>query len=201
MACHTQDGIFWALDPGHPISVECIEASEPTGETFPKKSVIRWEYPAKEGRPAFASYWYDGGLKPNRPKELEEGRNLPETGNLFIGAKATIMIQGDYGDSPRIIPEAKMREIGKPPRMLERSPGHYREFFLACTGEKPIDFPKSNFAYAGPMSESILLGNVALKAPGKKLLWDGPNLKVTNMPELNKYINKEYRKGWDFRMA
>ena len=201
MACHTMDGLFWALDPGHPISVECTEASEPTGDVYPKKSIIKWEYAARNGRPAFASFWYDGGNKPPRPAELEADRNLPETGNLFIGTKATIMIQGDYGDSPRIIPEAKMKEIGKPPRMLERSPGHYREFYMAVAGEKPIDFPKSNFSYAGPMSESIILGNVALKAGvGKKLMWDGPNLQVTNMPEMNKYVNKEYRNGWDFHM-
>jgi len=198
MACHTMDGIFWALDPGHPSSVECTEASEPTGETFPKKSVIRWEYPARGSRPALLSYWYDGGNKPKRPAELEPDRNLPETGNLFIGTKATIMIQGDYGDSPRIIPETKLKEIGKPPKMLERSPGHYKEFYLAAKGEKNLDFPKSNFLYAGPMCESILLGNVALKFPGKKLAWDGPNLTVTNIPEANKFINKEYRPGWRF---
>jgi predicted dehydrogenase len=199
MACHTQDGIFWALDPGHPISVEVLEATEPTLEQFPNKSIIKWEYPAKGDRPGFVSYWHDGNLKPNRPADLEEGRNLPGTGNLFVGTKGTIMIAGDYGDSPRIIPEAKMKEIGKPPKMLERSEGHYKEFFLAAKGDKPIDYPKSNFAYAGPMSESILLGNVALKVGvGKKLIWDGPNLKVTNIPEANKYVNKEYRKGWDF---
>ena len=108
------------------------------------------------------------------------------------------MIQGDYGDSPRIIPETKLKEIGKPPKMLERSPGHYKEFYLAAKGEKNLDFPKSNFLYAGPMCESILLGNVALKFPGKKLAWDGPNLTVTNIPEANKFINKEYRPGWRF---
>jgi hypothetical protein len=202
MACHTMDGIFWALDPGHPTSVEVLEASEPTSEAFPNKSVIKWEYPARGRRPGFVSYWYDGNVKPPRPEMLEAGRDLPGTGNLFIGTKATIMISGDYGDSPRIIPEAKMKEIGKPPKMLDRSVGHYKEWFLACKGEKPLDFPKSNFLYAGPFTESILLGNVALKmGVGKKLFWDGPNLKVTNLPEANKYINKEYRKGWFFPEA
>jgi len=97
----------------------------------------------------------------------------------------------------RIIPEAKMKEIGKPPKTLERSPGHYKEWWMALTGQKPYDFPKSNFGYAGPMTETILLGNIVVKV-GKRIEWDGPNLKITNIPEANKYVNKEYRKGWKF---
>ena len=199
MGCHTADGMYWTMDPGHPTAVELISSSGPCDDAFPKKSIMKWEFPAKGKRPAFVAFWYDGGQKPKKPECLDEKRKLPKTGNLFIGTKASILAGGDYGDSVRIIPEEKMKEIGKPKKMLERSPGHYKEWWMAITGQKPYDFPKSNFGYAGPMTETILLGNVALKV-GKRIEWDGPNLKVTNIPEANKLGNKEYRKGWKFTL-
>lgn len=195
MACHTMDGVFWALDPGHPTAVEPVASSPMNGETFPKASIVRWEFAARGERPAFKAYWYDGGLAPPMPPDLEPGRRLGGTGNLFIGTKATLLVQGDYGDSPRIIPEAKMKEIGRPKPILERSPGHVEEWLLAVIGEKPLDFPKSNFAYAGPMTETILLGNIALRV-GRRLEWDGPNLRFTNLTDANQFVTKEYRSGW-----
>ncbi|MBN2447506.1 MAG: Gfo/Idh/MocA family oxidoreductase [Phycisphaerae bacterium] len=197
MACHTMDGVFWALDPGHPSSVEPVATTPMVGDSFPKASAIKWEFPRNGKRRAFTAYWYDGGLRPKFPKDLEIGRNMPATGNLFIGTKGTLMVQGDYGESPRIIPETRMKEIGKPPQMLERSPGHVNEWILAASGEKPIDFPKSNFAYAGPMTESILLGNIALRM-ARRLEWDGEKMEFTNIPEANQYVTKEYRDGWKF---
>lgn len=197
MACHMQDGMYWSLDPGHPTSIEPIQVSSPTDEAFPKQAIIKYQFPARDKRPAFTSFWYDGGLMPEKPKELEADRKLPKTGNIFYGTKATILVQGDYGGTVRIIPETRMKEIGKPPELLERSPGHYKEFIMACREEKPRDFAKSNFSYAGPMTESILLGNLALKV-GSKIEWDGPGMKVTNNPDANKYVNKEYRRGWKF---
>jgi predicted dehydrogenase len=197
MACHTMDGVHWALDPGHPDSIEPVALSPITAEAFPNASMIKWEFPRKGRRRAFTSYWYDGGLKPEKPEALELARELPTTGNLFIGTKGTLLVSGDYGNSPRIIPESRMKEIGKPPQLLERSPGHIEEWVLASRGEKPLDFPKSSFSYAGPFSEMILLGNVALRV-GRRIEWDGPNMQVTNLPEANQYINKEYRQGWRF---
>ncbi|MBW7905777.1 MAG: Gfo/Idh/MocA family oxidoreductase [Phycisphaerae bacterium] len=195
MACHTMDGLHWVLNPGHPTVIEPIAQGEMNGETFPKASMIRWEYPASDQRPAFVSYWYDGGLRPQVPEILEAGRKLPSTGNLFVGTKATLLVSGDYGESPRIIPESKAQEIGKPARLLERSPGHMEEWLLAIKGDQPLDFPKSNFAYAGPFSEKILLGNIALRV-GRRLVWDGANMKFTNCPEANAFVTKEYRSGW-----
>ncbi|MBP7745685.1 MAG: Gfo/Idh/MocA family oxidoreductase [Phycisphaerae bacterium] len=197
MACHTMDGVFWALDPGYPTSVEPIAATPITADAFPKSAVIKWEYPAKGDRAAFVSYWYDGGLMPPFPPELEIGRKMSPTGNLFLGTKASMLVQGDYGDSPRIIPEAKMKEIGKPAQLLERSPGQIQEWIMAVAGEKPQDFTKSNFGYAGPFTESILLGNIALRV-GRRLEWDGANMKFTNVPEANQFVSKEYRSGWKF---
>jgi predicted dehydrogenase len=197
MACHTMDGVWASLEPGYPRSVEVIACTPITDEAFPNASMLKWEFPRNAWRPGFTAYWYDGRLRPPRPVELEVGRRVPDTGNLFVGTKATIMVQGDYCDSPRIIPESKMKEIGKPPKMLERSPGHVEEWAMAAKGEKPLDFARSNFAYAGPFTETVLLGNIALRV-GKRLEWDGPNLRFTNVPEANAFVTKEYREGWRF---
>jgi hypothetical protein len=90
-----------------------------------------------------------------------------------------------------------MKEVGKPPKLLERSPGQMEEWVLAAKGEKPIDYARSNFAYAGPFSEAVLLGNIALRI-GQRLEWDGANMRFTNLPEANAFVTKEYREGWRF---
>lgn len=195
MACHTMDGMFWALEPGHPTSIEPIARSAVNNETFPNASIVKWVFPRKSWRPGFVAYWYDGGLSPQIPADLEFDRSLPSTGNLFMGTKASLMVSGDYGNSPRIYPETKMKEIGKPPQLLERSPGHVKEWVMAAAGIAPLDYPKSNFAYAGPFSETVLLGNVALRV-GRRLEWDGEALRCTNVPAANEYVSKEYRAGW-----
>lgn len=195
MACHTMDGVWAALDPGYPTSVEPLAATEITSEAFPNASVVKWEFPAKPGRPAFTNYWYDGGLKPPFPIDLEATRKYASGGCLFVGTKAKILVAGDYCDSPRIIPEAKMKEIGKPKQLLERSPGHIEEWIMAAKGEKPLDFARSNFFYSGPFTETVLLGNIALRV-GRRLEWDAKKLEFTNYPEANRYVTKEYRDGW-----
>ena len=197
MACHTMDGIWATMAPGYPTAVEPVAFTALTDQAFPKAAAIKWEFPARNGRPGFVNYWYDGGLKPPFPVELEHDRRYASGGCLFIGTKAKIVVSGDYCNSPYIIPEARRKEIGKPPKMLERSPGHVEEWVMAAKGEKSIDFPKSNFSYAGPFTESILLGNIALRL-GRRLEWDGASMTVTNVPEANQYINKQYRSGWKF---
>ncbi len=197
MACHTMDCLFAALEPGYPTAVEPVAMTPMNDESFPETTVIRWEFPRRGSRPGFVAYWYDGGLRPHVPEALELERRLPETGNLFIGTKASLLVAGDYGDRPRVIPESKMKEVGKPPELLERSPGHVEEWIKAAKGEEPIDFPKSNFAYAGPMTETVLLGNIALRM-GRRLEWDGERMEFTNVPEANEFVSKEYRDGWKF---
>jgi hypothetical protein len=92
-----------------------------------------------------------------------------------------------------------MKEYGKPPQMIPRSPGHFEEWINACKGGEPA---RANFDWAGPMTEVVLLGNIALrrelreKLTQTKLYWDGPNMRCTNVPEANEYIRREYRKGW-----
>jgi hypothetical protein len=143
--------------------------------------------------------WYEG-LRPPRPEELEDGRRFPAQGGLLIkGSKATIMA-GVYGDSPRIIPEAKMRELAPlvkdlsaADRLAERRGGaHEQNWVRACkNGTAAV----ADFAYSAPLTEICLLGNIAQRVDSR-ILWDAENAQVVNLPEANKYVRTDYRKGW-----
>ena len=137
--------------------------------------------------------WYDGGLMPARPKELEDGLRMGGADdNLYVGDKGKML-------GHRLIPESRSNEYGEPPEILPRSPGHHKEWLLACKGGPPAG---SNFDISGPMTEVILLGNIAVRMgkklyeKGLKLYYDGPKMKITNLPEANKYIRRDYREGW-----
>ncbi len=189
MGCHIIDPVFWALDLKYPISVEA-HPSKFNNETYPQATTVRWEFPARGKLPPDTVTWYDGVNRPILPKELEPGRKLPGQGGLYYGEKGTIM--APHMGGPRLIPDSKMRGFKAPEPFLGRGIDHYQEWIRACKGgPKPL----ANFDYSGPLSETILLGNVAARA-GKKLFWDGPNFKVTNMPEAEKYLKREYREGW-----
>jgi hypothetical protein len=192
MACHNMDPAFWALDLGHPVSVEASSTGI-NPETTPFGSIVRYQFPARRSMPPVTVTWYGGGLMPPRPEELEPGRELTGNGNgiLFVGDKGKIMCPG-WGGNPRIIPETKMRAYQVPSKTIPRSNGHHRDWIEACKGGRPAS---SHFDYAGPMTEVILLGNVALRT-GKKVSWDGANMKATNAPEADQYIRPEYRNGW-----
>lgn len=113
-------------------------------------------------------------------------------GVLFVGDKGIIMCQHS-GGGPRLIPETKMQAYNRPPKTIPRITGsHEQNWVEACKGGKPAC---SNFDYAGPLTEVVLLGNLAIRS-GKKLNWDGPNMLVTNVPEANEYIHRQYRQGW-----
>jgi len=191
IGCHALDPIFRALKLGAPTSVEGISTLVNT-ETYPLSSKIHYEFPARGDMPPVKVVWYDGGMRPPRPEELEDGRQVGDNGKLFIGDKGKML-------SERIIPEAKMKEYGKPPQKLERSPGHHIEWINACKGGKPAG---SNFDHAGPLAEAVLLGNVALRPElreitnRKKLLWDPKKFEITNVPEANQFLRREYREGW-----
>jgi len=190
MACHNVDPAFWALDLRYPTSVEA-SSSRLNRQTVPAGAVYHYEYPARGDMPACTLRWYDGGLMPPRPEGLEEYREMGENGIYFVGDEGVIKC-GGWGGSPRIIPESKMKEYKLPPKTIDRVPGHHRDWINACKGGKPAS---SNFDYAGPLTEMVLLGNVALRT-GKKIYWDGPNMKATNAPQADKYIKPAYREGW-----
>jgi len=190
MGCHVMDTAFWALELGRrSVSVEA-RTTRLNSETYPAASLIRYEFAALGRLSPVTVTWYDGGLLPWRPEGLEEGRNLPGHGGLYIGEKGTIL--ASLGGGPRLIPESKMKAFKRPEPTLPKSPGHYQEWLEACKGgTKPL----ANFDYSGPLTEMVLLGNVAIRT-GKKLSWDGPSMKVTNVPEANEYLLRQYRKGW-----
>lgn len=195
MACHLLDPVFWALKLGYPSSVEAYASKNNSKtahlETAPLASIVHYRFPARGGMPPVKLSWYDGGLKPERPEELEPGRKMRSV--IFIGDKGKLMC-GEYGDSPRLIPETKMQEYKRPPKTLPRVEGsHEQNWIDACKNGTQAC---SNFDYAGPMSESVVMGNLAIRNPGQKLEWDGENMKVTNVAEANKYVNEPYREGW-----
>jgi hypothetical protein len=192
IGCHQFAAIFRALKLGYPTSVEAC-SSGVNSETAPLASIVRYEFPARGDMPPVKLTWYDGGLMPPRPAELEDGRRYGGAdSNLYVGDKGKML-------GHRLIPEAKMKEHKKPPRTLPRSPGHHKEWILACKGGPSAG---SNFEASGPMAEVVLLGNIAVRMgkqlyeQGLKLYYDGPNMRITNMPEANKYIKRQYRKGW-----
>ncbi len=189
MGCHIIDPAWWALDLTYPTSVEA-EPGPFNEETYPQKTVVRCEFPARGDLPPVTLTWYDGANQPPRPQELEKERNLPDQGGLYYGEKGTIL--APHGGNPRLIPESKMKGFKLPEPSLPREVNHYQDWIRACKGgPKPL----ANFDYSGPLTETILLGNVAARA-GQKLAWDGPNFKVTNLPEADKYLRRQYRQGW-----
>ena len=134
--------------------------------------------------------WYEGGVMPPRPVELEAGRSLGDHGILFVGTKGSIL-GGGWSRSPRLIPETKMRAYTRPAKSLPRFAGHHRNWLDACKGKGRAS---THFDYAGPLTEFCLMGNVALRA-GRKLEFDWKNLNVTNAPEANEFIQPGYREG------
>jgi len=192
MGIHNLAPVFSALELGPPTSVES-SSTLVFDETLPLASTVHYEFPARGDRPPVRVHWYDGGLIPARPEELEDHRELPrEDGLIFVGDQGKLLVEGWGGHSPRLIPESRMDAYERPPKTLPRSIGHWKEWVEACKGGAP---PRSNFDFAGPMTEAVLLGTVSVRI-GKRLEWDAPNLRVTNVPEANDYLHYEYRTGW-----
>ncbi|MCF7708432.1 MAG: Gfo/Idh/MocA family oxidoreductase [Verrucomicrobia bacterium] len=161
--------------------------------SYPRASTIKWEFPARKDMPPVALYWYDGGLRPPIPKELEtDGKSMPEEGMLFVGDKGKIL--ADFtGANPRLIPESRMRDFKQPPKTLPRPAGELDQWLRACRGGKPSN---ACFESAHPFAETILLGTVALRAE-QKLYWDAAKMKFKNAPEADKWLRREYRSGWE----
>ncbi len=194
IGCHAIDPVFRALKLGYPTSIESC-CTLVNNETYPVASRVTYEFPARGDLAPVTLHWYDGGMRPPRPAEMEDGRRLGTNGSLYIGDKGKIL-------DGRLLPESRQKEYGRPPKKLERSPGHHQEWINACKGGKPAG---SNFPdHAGLLAQVVLLGNVSLRPPlkepkvfGTKLLFDAKEFKFTNMPEANQYLTKEYRQGWE----
>jgi predicted dehydrogenase len=189
MACHTANMPFMALDLSNPTSV-VAETSGTNHDSYPKWSVIHFEFPATDKRPAVTMTWYDGGKRP--PAELFDGKRPEGSGSLLVGEKGKLYSPGDYGTDRVLLGGVEETEVSFP-----ESPGHFDEWVRAIKGGDPA---MSNFSdYAGPLTETILLGNLAVWADGKKIEWDAKNLKTTNAPEVSSIIRPEYRHGYSLR--
>ncbi len=191
IGCHAIDPVWRALKLKAPLSVHAA-CTLVNNETYPVASRVTYQFGARGDMPPVKLHWYDGGMRPPRPDELEEGQNFGDNGTMFVGDKGKML-------GYMVIPESRRKEFGKAPKVLERSPGHHQEWIDACKGGKPAG---SNFDHAGPLAEAVLLGNVALRPAMKKkltrinLLWDSENFKITNVPEANQYLRREYREGY-----
>ncbi|MEI6782120.1 MAG: Gfo/Idh/MocA family oxidoreductase [Verrucomicrobiota bacterium] len=193
MGIHNLAPVFSALKLGAPETVQA--SSTPIfPETVPVAAVVHYQFPARADMPPLKLHWYDGGLLPERPAELEENRELDhEDGILLIGDKGKMLVTGWGGKQPRLLPASLDQDYKRPPQTLPRSIGHYTEWVQACKTGSPT---RSNFGFSGPLTEAVLLGSVCIRNGGEKLVWDAENLKITNDPDANKYLHYEYRKGW-----
>ena len=211
MACHTVNLPFMALDLRNPTSVhaEAVQSNHKDNpnagfhDSYPASSKIVYEFPANKTRPALTMYWYDGNdFRPAKElftgdgfSDLVENGHISDSGSLIIGDKGSLYTPGDYGPGGHIVGGTDVGEVDFP-----HSPGHWEEFVRAIKSSDPLD-PKnramSNFPdYAGPLAETILLGNMAVWSPGKKVEWDAKNLRARNAPEVERIIRPKYRAGY-----
>jgi predicted dehydrogenase len=161
---------------------------------FPYSCMIQFKFPKQKNLPAFDLYWYDGGMKPFAPEEvLADNKSLPEEGMMFVGDKGKILA-GFRGEKPRIIPEKKMQAYAGEKELPEETRQRRSSTWVDSIKNKK-ESPGS-FLAAGPVTETINLGAVALRA-GRRVDYDTQSLRITNFQEANKYLTREYRKGWE----
>ena len=226
MACHIMDPVFRILPILYPSSAECSVASiwremwndTPNVDACPPSSIIHLHYPRTDGKGSIKVSWYDGGLLPPRPEELspEEPFGNWDGGVLLIGTKGKLLMDC-YGANPRLLPTRLMKETTLPKQTIARVPeGHYLQWVNACIAGYEKGVTSSPFEYAGPFTESILMGNLAIRSwmmknPNlkgwddkylgrKKLLWDAENMRITNFDEANQFVKREYREGWNLSL-
>ena len=216
MACHTTNMPVMALKLWDPVAVTAVKnPGIVEGETFPGSSSLMFEFPEREGLKACNFHWYDGGNLPDdsiisqlpesfqkRVAKQREGGGKT-SGAVIVGSKGLLFSPDDYGAKYYLLPEEQFKDFSKPEQSLPRIPfnagGDQRqkwEFVQTCKGEYAPG-TMSNFGYAGRLTETILVGNLAMRSPeGSRIEWDAKNLKSTNMPEVNQFTHREYREGW-----
>lgn len=218
MGCHLIDPAFKTVGLNYPSEVECSVAAiyeqmwnaSYYPDSCPAASSIKLKFPGKNGKPDVKMYWTDGGIRPERPEELGADEIMGDSdgsgGVIIEGAKGKMMC-GTYGSNPKLLPTSRMKEVNVPQTIARVPEGHYVQWVNACIagyGKKEVSSP---FEYAGPLTETILMGNLALRSWNlkndkgrflgrKKLLWDAKNMKITNFDEANQYVKRDYRDGW-----
>ena len=218
MGCHLIDPAFKTVGLNYPSEVECSVAAiyeqmwnaSYYPDSCPAASSIKLKFPGENGKPDVKMYWTDGGIRPERPEELGADEIMGDSdgsgGVIIEGAKGKMMC-GTYGSNPKLLPTSRMKEVNVPQTIARVPEGHYVQWVNACIagyGKKEVSSP---FEYAGPLTETILMGNLALRSWNlkndkgrflgrKKLLWDAKNMKITNFDEANQYVKRDYRDGW-----
>lgn len=227
MACHIIEPPFRVLGLGYPTEVECSVGSVYVDEfkrgyfpeSCPPSSHIIMTYAGKTGKPNVKFHWMDGGIQPERPEELGPNEVMGDGGNgvIMIGTKGKMMC-GTYGINPQLLPTTRTKEVTVPQtykRVDGGAEGHYAQWVEACIAGYGKTELSSSFDLAGPLTEGLLMGNLAIRSydirkprsggrpdqfdyPGRfiKLLWDGPNMKITNFDEANQFVKRQYRSGW-----
>ena len=219
MGCHVLDGVFWALKVQHPTSFESEQIRGGSNEQYPTGARLRWDVPARGDMPPVKVYWYEGfkpgvDAKPTGSLQAATGnnRNLPpllldlqkqypdedlvnldSSGTLYVAEKG-VLYTATYGEHLHVVPREK-DNFKRPPRSLPRPKNVMANFLDAVReGKKETEAP---FEYGAQLTEFTLLGNLAEHAGiGKKVEWDGPGMKVTNLPELNEWVSRPCRPGW-----
>jgi predicted dehydrogenase len=211
MACHAFHVFFDALELDAPAAVhgcrnkmhggnfhmdadgkETLPPLIQTPETESYASVVTWDFEPRGSRGPLRLHWYDGGMRPHRPVELDRRSPLPAAGLLFVGSKGK-MLAGYSGGSNKLLPEKQWKDFTPPAKTLMRSIGHYREWIRACKGGPPAN---CQWGFAGRMVETALLGTLAART-ARVLEWKSKDLSITNDAEANGYVNPPRRAGWE----
>jgi predicted dehydrogenase len=198
MACHVLNPVNRALQLSltGPTSVECTRIEGKNSLTFPTQSILKYEFPARGPMPPLTLYWYEGGPKPAHPPGVPPETKLgdDDNGTLLYGDQG-VLTTGVFGDGTRLLPLEKMKDFKMPEKRLARSVGNYQEWIEACKGGPGT---LSNFDYAGPFTEYVLLGVVAQRASGK-LIWNHDKMEFSGNREASQFLKPHYRKGWNFK--
>lgn len=203
MGAHLIDHPYWALGLGYPTSIEATSSAWGMGRdnrpaSYPQATTVHYEFPARGAQPPVKLSWYDGGLMPPRPAALPDAVELNRTGGVIMVGEKGILMHETYGRNPQLFPEGLREEAARVPQTYPRIPvSHEMNWVHAAIGKGEATSP---FEYAAPLTETMLLGIVALRTgQGKKIYYDAENMYVSNAPEANQYLHREYRPGWTLR--
>jgi hypothetical protein len=192
MGAHLMDHPFWSLELGYPTSIETVSTPF-NNASYPMATTTYYEFLARGSMPAVKLTWYDGNMLPPKPAEMGDDERInPGGGILYVGSKGKMM-QDTYGINPRLLPKSLNDAYTPPPQKLPRiTTSHEMNWVDAAKGNTQASSP---FEYAAQLTEVMLLGVVALRA-GRKISYDGANMRITNVADANKYLTREYRQGW-----
>jgi len=233
MGCHIIQPPFQVLGLGYPTSAECSVATHYIAnwqqayypDSGPTSSHIILTFKGKDSSKPIKLHWMDGGIQPERPDELGPNEPMGDGGNgvIFIGTKGKMMC-GTYGINPQLLPTSRTKEVNVPQtiaRVPDQENGHYWRWVEACMagyGSKEANELSSRFDVAGPLTESVIMGNLAIRSynirvpkngkaddydyPGRHitLLWDGDNMKITNFEPANQFVKRNYAGNWSLNV-